>query len=232
MNLDPSKDLNVPSPERLVSKLLDAVDAIRRDPGRSADVFVDTSDNRLVIAASLLLLPRPVCANGSDIWPLSHDPRPRDENGSLRASTHEERITELAEAGALILIEMTRLYEMELHRLAVKELTSGKGWDVSSLIPKMSNLSGRIWNAGWMDGTEFALWALIEGDSDHLTRGWKGYVTGEELVTLRLIRDASLRWVIWSDERGDTELISLEDFEPLYRAWRARIMAKVSDRWR
>lgn len=58
----------------------------------------------------------------------------------------------------------------------------------------MSDLSEEYWAAGWMSGTEYDLWRVLNGET---VPGWP--LTPGEVERLRVIRDAAQCWIVYED---------------------------------
>lgn len=79
----------------------------------------------------------------------------------------------------------------------------------------MSDISEHCWCAGWMDGLEFRLWELVEGDPDR--RYGESQVTERDIEDLRAISQELGGWMKWDD--GE-QFVPLDQWLEEYRQWK------------
>jgi len=75
----------------------------------------------------------------------------------------------------------------------------------------MSDLSEKCWCAGWMGGTERAVWALIVGDE----AGTVWSATEDEIAAIKVISDLAGVWIVWADH--DAAPVDLDQWRAYYR---------------
>lgn len=81
----------------------------------------------------------------------------------------------------------------------------------------MSDISEQCWCAGWMMGTEFALWEVLT--SPHRGRHLgKGEVTLDQLVKLRALSEEAGGWIYWNDETEET-FIPMDEWMKQYQKY-------------
>ena len=95
---------------------------------------------------------------------------------------------------------------LETERMAVREFAK------AALFRTMSDLSETCWCAGWMDGTEYALWDAVEKNQPV----WWGMeeVRQRDIDDLRRLRELSGGWWIWDDEHYET-FVSIDQMTKL-----------------
>jgi hypothetical protein len=77
-----------------------------------------------------------------------------------------------------------------------------------ALYELMSDISEECWCAGWMSGTEYRLWQLVEGDPD---RSWgMEKVSHGNIQLLKDLRDRSKGWWKWDE---NPEFIGLDQWQ-------------------
>src|SRR5678810_211277 len=73
----------------------------------------------------------------------------------------------------------------------------------------MSELSEEHYSAGWLIGTEYALWQAIQDGKG--SGGWR-YLRPFQLARLRALSNACDGWIYFDSERGET-YIPREEWE-------------------
>jgi hypothetical protein len=94
-------------------------------------------------------------------------------------------------------------------RMALREFAK------AALFRTMSDLSETCWCAGWMDGTEYALWDAVEKNQPV----WWGMeeVRQRDIDDLRRLRELSGGWWIWDDEHYET-FVSIDEMRRMAEA--------------
>jgi hypothetical protein len=74
----------------------------------------------------------------------------------------------------------------------------------------MSDLSEDYFCAGWLDGCEYALWADLTGSVSEDEKGWG--ISEADKEELRVAQQLAGGWIVWSEEKGETEFLPLKDW--------------------
>lgn len=108
--------------------------------------------------------------------------------------------------------------------------SSVESLDARVLVEWMSNISEQQYFAGWLIGTEFALWSMLEGGS----RDWGfGDVPERDIEDLRILSQRAGGWIV-SDSGDDKEydgkrLVSFAEWRELYVAHETAERSKMSE---
>jgi hypothetical protein len=77
----------------------------------------------------------------------------------------------------------------------------------------MSRVSERCWSAGWLLGTEFALWEAVLGGA----RKWGlSIITDEEIAKLSELAEAAEGWIVWNYDMQEELYIPMVEWLDLY----------------
>jgi hypothetical protein len=77
----------------------------------------------------------------------------------------------------------------------------------------MSGISERCWSAGWLLGSEFALWEAVIGG----TRKWgRSIITDEEIAILSKLADAAEGWIVWNYDMQKELYVPMAEWIDLY----------------
>lgn len=84
-----------------------------------------------------------------------------------------------------------------------------------ALAELMSSLSEDCWAAGWMSGTEDAVWELVQGTR---TEWGMGPSEPRMVDAIGAVADLANAWIVWDDDEPDGfKAVSLSD-------WRASVI--------
>jgi hypothetical protein len=95
-----------------------------------------------------------------------------------------------------------------------------------ALAQYMSSLSEEAYCAGWMDGLEYALWQVLQGERRQYGRL---VFTDEHVAELRRLSEASGGWIIFDGDLEET-WVSAPDWNARFQTWQSRTAAPGADR--
>lgn len=87
-----------------------------------------------------------------------------------------------------------------------------------ALYKLISDISERCWHAGWMDGVEFYLWALITKQIITIEDRQYGIdiISEKEVNELKTLSKEVKGWFTFDEEKVQIVFIDLEDWEKLF----------------
>ncbi|MHC5718827.1 MAG: hypothetical protein ACYTX0_43875 [Nostoc sp.] len=72
----------------------------------------------------------------------------------------------------------------------------------------MSNISEKMWSAGWLDGLEFLLWTKVRQCSPDLTL--------REIADFNFYAGLAAGWWMWDKEKKSEVFVSLKEWIDIY----------------
>jgi hypothetical protein len=79
----------------------------------------------------------------------------------------------------------------------------------------MSDMSEEHCCAGWLDGTEYVLWSMVQGGD---TKWGFGEVRPESIADLRRLSEAVQGWWRWDDDAGGKVFVPIDEWLRIYEA--------------
>lgn len=90
--------------------------------------------------------------------------------------------------------------------------------DWRTLALEMSEISEQAFHAGWMEGLEYRLWEIVNGD---LRKYGQIVLTEQQVARLQQLADEVRGWVRFNDATEVEEFVNREHWQRLYDAWAA-----------
>lgn len=84
----------------------------------------------------------------------------------------------------------------------------------------IGELSEDCYCAQWMNHIEYELWALLEGETNELTRAlWERRGDLTAVQELKQLSELTQSWAMWDDDAVDPHPVSLEKWRSLYQSY-------------
>lgn len=91
------------------------------------------------------------------------------------------------------------------------------------LVDYLVEVSQDCMGAGWMEGIEFEVWAVLQQDpaTSDTARWWHTCLTPEQADDLAFLAQASGHWPLWSEEEtAGVRLVPLAQWKSYYQEWK------------